>query len=126
VRCHINYNQLNVSYPTINYCPKINNNNINNFIIAGANDEEPQQFSQLSGLSYVKNGKPMNNNAARSSFKGDEAMGGSAPQASKKDDGMKKANQIEDRQVKKAKHHHPTSMPKDHATMLTGMSPAAN
>jgi len=26
VRCHI-------SYPTINYCPKINNNNINNFII---------------------------------------------------------------------------------------------
>jgi hypothetical protein len=39
VRCHI-------SYPTINYCPKINNNNINNFIMAGApapGEEEPQQ-----------------------------------------------------------------------------------
>jgi len=37
VRCHI-------SYPTINYCPKINNNNINNYIMAGAaptGDEEP-------------------------------------------------------------------------------------
>lgn len=54
VRCHI-------SYPTINYCPKINNNNINNFVINGAGQtEDPnaepshQQFSQLSGLSYVK------------------------------------------------------------------------
>ena len=37
VRCHI-------SYPTINYCPKINKNNINNFIMAGApapGEEEP-------------------------------------------------------------------------------------
>lgn len=36
VRCHI-------SYPTINYCPKINNNNINNFIIASNDEPEPQQ-----------------------------------------------------------------------------------
>jgi hypothetical protein len=33
---------------------------------------------------------------------------------------------MEDKQVKKAKHHHPSSMPKDHAAMLTGLSPAAN
>ena len=54
VRCHI-------TYPTINYRPQINNNNINNFIIGGQPpevkiEEDPTQFSQLSGLSYMKNG----------------------------------------------------------------------
>jgi len=42
VHCHI-------SYPTINYAPKINNNNINNFIInppSGVSDgDDQQQFS---------------------------------------------------------------------------------
>lgn len=55
MHCHI-------SYPTINYAPNINNNNINNFIINPPpamldGGEDSQQFSQLSGLSYVKSGK---------------------------------------------------------------------
>ena len=59
-------------------------NNINNFIMAGApapGEEEPtqQQFSQLSGLSYVKSGKQVNN--PRGSFKGegDTNISNSAP-----------------------------------------------
>jgi hypothetical protein len=90
VRCHI-------SYPTINYCPKINNNNINNYIISSNNpgtDVEPtpqgnretgstaadMQFSQLSGLSYVKKqgGNGGQAPGVRGSFKGEEKRGQSS------------------------------------------------
>jgi hypothetical protein len=32
---------------------------------------------------------------------------------------------MEDKKVKKAKHHHPSLMPNDHAAMLTGLYPGA-